>query len=57
MKSRLRVCRFCKKGLWPWYCNQRIHRKCLPLWRRRYMRDYQRRVRAELKKGWDEVTA
>lgn len=51
----IRVCRWCKKRFWRWYCNQRMHSKCFREWRRRYYRDYQRRVRRELKQGWEDI--
>ncbi|MBI4676113.1 MAG: hypothetical protein HY748_00855 [Elusimicrobia bacterium] len=50
----MRVCKHCGKPLWPWYCNQRVHRKCWPTWRRKYFREYQRRQRRELKQSWEE---
>ena len=53
--SHRRVCVWCKKGLWPWHCRQKLHRGCFPKWRRRYFRNYQRQVRKELKRGWKEI--
>jgi len=40
-----RQCKYCKEFFIPRYAHQLVHRDCWSLWRRRYFRLYQRRVR------------
>lgn len=58
---RRRTCRHCRKGFVPGYPNQQAHTQCRPLRRKKlsrvYQREYQRRVRAELKRSWEEIGA
>jgi hypothetical protein len=52
-----RKCQACKRGLHPRFPNQRVHPECQRLWKRRYQKLYQRRVRKELKEDWDVEAA
>ena len=36
------------------YANEHVHADCRQDWNRKYHRDYQRKVRKELKRGWEE---
>lgn len=51
---KLRRCRYCRNGFKPVYANQRTHKECFRLWRRKYHRLYQRKVRRDLKRRWEE---
>lgn len=58
---RRRTCRHCRESFLPRSPNQQVHALCRPLRRRkylhRYQREYQRKVRAELKQGWEDMEA
>lgn len=58
---RRRTCRHCRKGFTPEFPNQQAHIECRPLRRRKlsrvYQRDYQRRLRAEFKRSWEDIAA
>lgn len=43
-----RACKHCGRRFSPSYANQQMHPECFPLWRRRYQRLYQRKVRREM---------
>lgn len=51
----MRSCRHCDKRFQALSPNQQICRDCRPKRRRRYMRDYRRKERRELKKTWQEL--
>ena len=40
-----RLCKYCKEPFIPRYAHEQVHRECWNLWRRRYNRLYQKRVR------------
>ena len=49
-----RECLVCKENFRPVFPNQQIHPKCKRSWKLSYFRDYQRKLRKDLKRGWDE---
>lgn len=58
---RRRTCKRCRQAFQPRSPNQQVHARCRLFLRRQYLqryhREYQRKVRRELKQDWEGMAA